>query len=194
MVNIRKIWKPVLQLSAVAVIVVLAFWLGRLATESSTVRSLVIEYGYTGIFLVAVISGINIIVPIPAVVFMPLFLEVGLNFWITVFIIAFGMSIGDTVAYFLGRAGRAVAESAKTNYILTRLERIHKRYPRAPVAILLLYAAFIPFPNEVLVIPLGFIGYRFRDLVLALLVGNIVFNSIIAIGIISLFDFLKGIL
>lgn len=55
---------------------------------------------------------------------------------------------------------------------------------------LFLYAALVPFPNEILIIPLAFTGYRVLYILPPLLVGNGIFNLLAGFGIVSLFGML----
>ena len=45
---------------------------------------------------------------------------------------------------------------------------------------LALYASFVPLPNELLVLPLSFFGYRLWKVFLVVLFGNFVFNTLAA--------------
>src|SRR3989304_1982182 len=104
--NASKIlWQTVFLLAVIAA----AFYLARLASGSEIIQEIVSSYGYIGIFVVAVVSGFNVFVPIPIASFMPLFIESGLSFWPTVIIMALGMTSADSIAFFLARAGKDIA-------------------------------------------------------------------------------------
>src|SRR3989344_3600580 len=90
------------------VIIVLAFYLGQLAKDNEFVREIIHKYGYIGVFCVAIVSGFNLAIPIPAISFLPLFLESGLNMWIVTLLITIGVTIADMAAFFLGHAGRHI--------------------------------------------------------------------------------------
>ena len=175
------------QILILVAIVAAAFYFAGIAKESEAVRQVVAAYGYAGVFVVALISGFNLAVPIPAVTFLPLFLESGLAFWPTIFVIAAGMTLADTAAYILGRVGRHVASEATTEKVLRRLEGIRERYQWAPLAVLLLFASIAPLPNEILVAPLAFLGYRVRQIFPVVFVGNVIFNTLYSQGVISIF-------
>jgi membrane protein YqaA with SNARE-associated domain len=186
-VNKSKIRKALLRLFIVGIFFVLAFWLGSIAESNETVKSLAIKYGYLGVVVVSVISGVNIVIPIPAIAFLPLFVDVGLNYWIIIFAITIGMSVGDAISYLIGQAGRTFIRTK----IFTHLESIRKEYPLAPFFILFLYAAFVPLPNELVIIPLSFLGYKFFRLAPVVIVGNLIFNIITGSGVNSIFEFVK---
>src|SRR3989338_6463813 len=104
--SVRILFKGVL----IVLVVSAAFYFALLARENGMVKELVRGYGYYGIFAVAVISGFNFAVPVPAVAFLPLFLEPGLNFWLAVILIALGTTFADAFAYLVGRFGRQIVE------------------------------------------------------------------------------------
>ena len=72
--------------------------------------------------------------------------------------------------------------------LLSVLNKMRDRYYWSPLVALGLFAAFIPFPNEVLVAPLGFMRYRLRHMFLPMFAGNLVFNILSSIGVMKLLD------
>ena len=184
----HKAIRAFLQAGAFVLVVGIAFFLSKNASESEAIRSLVGQYGYFGILVIAAISGINLAVPIPAIAFLPLFLESGLNYWATIVFISFGMTLGDSIAYLLGRAGRTFVESGLQKKINNRLEVLRTRYHYAPLAALFFFAAFVPLPNELIVVPLSFFGYRFLHMMVPVFAGNILFNILYSYGVIGFFE------
>lgn len=182
----KKIWKPALKLVLLLAVFGLAFFAAKITRENSFVKELVAGYGYSGIFVVAVISGFNLAVPVPAASFIPVFTAAGLNFWVTVAIIAIGVTLADSIAYLIGKTGHQLV-SAQNSGLSAYLEKLRARHSWWPIALLYLFAAFVPIPNEVLVIPLAFAGYKISHLLPALLLGNATFNILAGLGVINLF-------
>ncbi len=182
----QKSLKIIFKLAAVIAIFAAAFYLARFAGENETVRGIVADYGYFGIFAVAVLSGFNLAVPVPAVAFLPLFIGAGLNFWITIILITVGVTLADSFTYIVGRWGREIFDNKKA--IITALERAGERHWWAPMAVLFFFSAFIPLPNEILVMPLGFLNYKFKRIWPVILTGNFLFNYLYSKGIISVFE------
>jgi len=166
------------------------FYLANLVQENEALRETVVAYGYPGILIVSLISGFNLAVPIPAISFLPLFMESGLDFWTTIIVITIGVTIADTIAYFLGRFGFELTSGISEGKIFKKLASIHKQYPWGPPLLLFFFAALAPLPNEVLVIPMGFLGYRFIHIFPAVLLGNFIFNLLYSTGVITIFEFL----
>lgn len=174
-------------LRAIALIGVigLGLWLGRFVASDDAVQTIVRDLGYLGIFLVAYGSGFNLVVPIPAATFVPAFTAAGFGFWTVIGIMTFGLTAADMTAFLLGRVGRKV-DPAPSRGWAGRIERFQERHPKSRTLVLFLYASFFPLPNEVLLLPMGYLGARVRDVILPVLFGNLVFNAIASGGVIAL--------
>lgn len=153
---------------------------------NDTALSIVRTYGYAGVFGISIVSGFNLVVPIPAVAFMPVFSVAGLGFWTSVLVITVGVTIADTTAFLLGRSGRLVLEQRQSK-VLSALERMRTKGRAAPLVVMFVYACVAPLPNEMLAVPLGLLGYRVRQIVPPLLFGNLVFNSLASLGVLGVF-------
>ena len=175
-----------LQLLALAGVIALITWANIYAAEHDVVREMARRFGYPGIFVGAAISGFNLIVPIPVIAFFPFFMEVGFDRVLTVIVIAIGMTTGDLVGYVLGRTTRDVF-APRVKGTMARLERLRDRHRVLPFVIMFLYAAFAPIPNEILVIPLAFLRYPLAGIFTAVLAGNMIFNSLVAFGVVRVF-------
>lgn len=172
----------------VLALVVLAFGmaLGRIARDNDVVRQAVAQYGYVGVFVVALVSGFNVVVPVPAVAFMPLFVTSGLDLATTLGIIVVGVTVADLVAFSLGRAG-ADLEVLERSRAVRRLRALRERHYWMPLAVMFFYACLAPFPNELLAIPLGLMKYPARHMILPLLLGNLVFTAYATFAVLALF-------
>ncbi len=179
--------KFLLSLALIVAIFAFAFWLSEAASDNTYVQGIISRYGYFGIFVTAVISGFNLVVPIPAVSFIPALVESGLNYWASILILAFGMTVADIVAYVLGRAGRGMLSGAVNQKMIKRLDKLKGRHPLISLGAIFAFASVVPFPNEVIVVPLGFLRYKMTYLMIAIFLGNLVFNLIYSKGLIELF-------
>lgn len=185
----QKTQSLIIKILFVVVILGIAFYFGKTASSNEAIQGLVSSYGYIGIFLLSIASGFNIIVPIPVISFLPLFIESGLSFWITIFVISLGLTAGDALGFFIGRIGRE-AVSAQSKKIIERLEYLRTKYQYIPLIVMFVYASLVPLPNEVLVIPLAFMGYKLKTLFPIVLIGNILFNTLFGQTIVTIFEFL----
>ncbi|QQG45782.1 MAG: VTT domain-containing protein [Candidatus Niyogibacteria bacterium] len=173
---------------ALILIIIAVFYLAQIARENGMVRELVADYGYFGIFAVAVLSGFNLAVPVPAVAFLPLFIGAGLNFWITIILITVGVTLADSFTYIVGRLGREIIDDKRK--AIVALERVGERHKWAPMILLFLFSSIVPLPNEILVMPLGFLNYKFKRIWPVILTGNFAFNALYSTGVINLFEIL----
>jgi len=185
---VKRIEKYTVQIAAIVAIAGFAFWLALVARESTFIQETASSYGYVGILLISFASGFNLLVPIPAISFPPLYIETGLNPIVTVGLITIGMTAADSVAYLLGRLGRDVAKEMEQNRVVKFFDKIQVQHKAASLIAIFLYAALAPLPNEILAIPLGFMRFRFIVLLPILLVGNLAFNTLGAFGIVSIFN------
>ena len=172
----------------VILVVGIVLFSNTLADNDAALR-FINTFGYIGVFVFAAVSGFNLLFPIPAIAFLPVLTEAGLNVGIAIVVIGIGMTIGDAVGFWIGTLGqKAIRLRKKEHKILDTLQNIQKKYPRAPLALLGLWAAFAPLPNELMVIPLAVMGYRFVSMMILLFFGNIVFNTFVAFGILHVVD------
>jgi len=185
----RRISNKILKFLFVVLVIVLGYTLGKLEAGASFIVSTVTVFGYSGVFLMSVISGINFLVPVPFITFLPLLLSAGLLYIPTVLVIAMGLTFGDLIGFLVGLWGRE-STSLEDRKMIIRLEKIKGKYYWAPLGILFLYSSFAPFSNEVIVVPLGFLRYNIIHIFLVTLAGNIVFSFLsgsVAIGVYSFF-------
>jgi membrane protein YqaA with SNARE-associated domain len=179
--------KGVIKVVLVSLVIIAGIWLGLVATRSEVIQDVVGRYHYFGVFLAAIVSGFNLVVPVPAVAFVPLFLASGLEIGPIILVLSLGMTVADTLAFLLGKAGRTIPSVRETR-LVRRLERIRDRHYWHPLVFMFVYACVAPFPNEVVAVPLGAMGYPIAAIVPPLLMGNLVFNAIGAWGIATVFS------
>lgn len=170
------------------VLIALAFYLARLAPESEAVSSFVASYGYLGILLISLVSGFNLAVPVPAIAFMPLFVEAGLSYWVSIVVITAGVTLADSLAYLLARTGRLVVSEKWGKQVFAILETWREKYRIAPYVLLLLFASLAPLPNEVMLVPMGLMGYRYRKLLPVILLGNLAFGILYSQGLLGIYE------
>jgi membrane protein YqaA with SNARE-associated domain len=176
-----------LRILLMGLLLALVVWANLYASQHDVVREATQRFGYPGVFVAAALSGFNLVVPIPVIAFFPFFMEIGMAAAPTVALIALGMTTGDLVGYLVGRTARGVVELPEGG-IVRRLESLRERHPKLPVLVMFLYAAFAPLPNELLVLPMAFLRYPVVGIFVAVLAGNMIFNTLIALGVLSVFE------
>lgn len=180
----------VLQFLALLTAVGCMYWILSL-TESvrgnEAALALVEQYGHFGIFLAALVGGFNVFVPVPAAVLTPVFMEAGFSLYVIIFILTLGTTVADSIGYALGVIGRHATAKAPPHWVQDIEQWVGER-PTLVVPTVFLYAAFIPFPNEILLLPLGLAGFRYRTLILPLIGGSLLNQTMLATGFNGIFS------
>lgn len=177
----NKVLSSLYKLVLLLALIVLAVYMSRFISESSVLVSFIGKYGYIAVFVAGLIGGLNFVIPVPAITFMPFFLAGGLNPVIVVVVIALAATLADTLSYLFGSAGRdfVLEENSK---LMSYLDR--KKDSNMPwlYFLLFLFASFAPLPNEILVVGYAFIGVSYKKILPIVFIGNLVFNSLGALG------------
>ncbi|MFC1741899.1 hypothetical protein ACFL3V_05165 [Nanoarchaeota archaeon] len=104
----------------------------------------------------------------------------GLNPFLLGLIAGIGMTIGNSLYFFLGGRGRAVL-SGRFHKQAERMLKWIQCHPSWAVQVLIfLYVGFTPFPNNLLTAAGGVMEYPFRKVLPPLLLGNIVLTASLA--------------
>ena len=172
----------VLKILAVVALVVFTVWVNVRASEIEAVKDMVASAGYAGLLAASVISGFNLVAPVPVAVFYPFLIESGFDPVPTLATIAIGMTGGDFLGFLIGDTTRELAGHRLVRF-RARTEARHARHRFLPLGFLFLYAAFVPFPNELVVIPMAFMRYSMARVMTAVLLGNVIFNTMVAFGV-----------
>lgn len=177
-------------LSAIFVLVVVgAFVLADYVTKSEIAQQIVSQFGYLGVIALAIIAGLNVLVPVPAATFTPVFLAAGLWLPFIILTLTLGTLIADLIGYWFGSWSREYVD-AHYPRTMTFLQGLNERHARYVLPTVFLYSAIVPLPNETIVIPLALLGFRFEQLLPALFLGNIVNQTFLAYGIANIFTYL----
>ena len=151
------------------------------------VNSIGVNNSYLLIFIVASLGGVS---SLTSTTFYTAYVTViagGVNIYIAGVVAGIGVSIGDSLFYFLGRKGNKIIHSNTKKYI----DKVSRRLENKPYYIvfsfIFFYAGFTPFPNDILTLSLGITRQSYRRIIVPLLLGNLV--SLILIGIILTTDF-----
>ncbi len=172
---LRFVLKALFVLGAVVLIV---WWTAR----NPLAASLFERGGWPALFLMSVASGFNLLVPVPVISFLPAILDAGFGLVPAVLVIASGMAVGDMIGYAIGFFGRSLAPPTMSRFTL-QVEGMIKTSPWLSFGLLVIWAAFVPLPNEILVLPMAYFGYSMWRIVSAVVVGNVVFNSLSAYAV-----------
>ncbi|MFO8015850.1 MAG: hypothetical protein R6U32_01990 [Candidatus Woesearchaeota archaeon] len=164
-----------------AMIMFIVFWtaLITIVGPENLVSMVGVEEVHAVAFFLAVFGALSSLTPVSIYPAIGTFAAGGANPIILGIVAGAGLAIGDSFFFFLGKEVRG----AVSGYIRRRLKGFLewlKEYPWfVPVAVYL-YVAFTPFPNNVLTGGLAFTGYRFRRLILPLMLGDLTLAFMVA--------------
>jgi len=144
------------------------------------IENLGIKNSYLIVFLTCLFGGISIFFPFPYYLIVFTLGAGGLNPFLIGLFAGIGLAVGDTTSYLLGHTGRIILPKSSKRIS----EKIHKKIALYPewlkYFLFFIWGALVPLPNDLLLIPMGAIGYSYKKVVIPLVLGSIVFNTIIA--------------
>lgn len=186
----RKIPKRILEISGIVLVIAVtllgAFFLTQYVKDNETAQRIVEHFGYLGILTISIIIGLNLFLPIPAATFAPIFVSAGLPLPGIIVMLVLGSVIADSAGYLMGVGGRHITK--RTHPALQeKMQAFAERHRRFLLPLVFLYSVFSPFPNEVILIPLAIMGIRYRVVFLPLLLGTVVFETLVAYGLTGTF-------
>jgi membrane protein YqaA with SNARE-associated domain len=165
--------------------VALAQWL----STSAEAVSLTERFGYAGLLVVGIVTGLNFIIPIPAATFSALYSAAGLALPGIILALALGTLIADMIGFWVGTKLRRLVDESYPTISHFAHQAAARRYHILFVFVML-YAALVPFPNEAILIPLAVAGIKLKYLLLPLIIGNMLHQTILLLGIDTLTRFL----
>lgn len=171
----------------VAVIFSASIFLTEYVANDIGAQLLVQQFGYIGVLLVGFITGLSMISPVPAATFTPIFTAGGIPLLTAIGLSVIGTMCANFVSYYIGRLGH---DFTNTHYpkIQKRILNLYIERKELLPYLVFGFTAFIPFPDEIYLIPLGIIGVRIREFIIPLFLGTVFFQSMTALGFHNIFQ------
>jgi len=140
------------------------------------IRFIGIKNSYLLMFVLGLIGGTSIFFPLPYYLFEFTLAAGKINPLVLGISTGLGVIAGETTSYLIGYTGREVLSGRMVKFA----EKVNiwcssKHSWLVPIA-LFFYGIFIPFPNDLIIIPLGVARYPYWKMMIPLGVGNIIFN------------------
>lgn len=165
----------------ILLIAVWSYFLYQISPDE-LVAKIGVTNGYIISFFVAFVGGLSNFVNFPYQLIIFSLGAGGLNPLLLGVTSGSGEFLGDSVSYFVGYHGSKVLPK--------NLQGIFKKFtnwclyaPQWLVTIaLFLYGAFIPLPNDFIIIPMAFGHYPYWRMMIPIALGNVFFNTMIALG------------
>jgi len=183
--GISDLVKKGILLIGLIVVLVAAVIVGQYISSNESFVQLIATFGYAGVFVAAIIAGVNVILPVPAAAFTPVFIEAGLTTPLIIISLAAGTLVADLIGYLIGHTSRELL-AAKHPRVLALTQKVSTKHPVIVVSFVALYAGFVPLPNELILIPLALGGVPWRWLVLPLFFGAIMIQTLLVTGVSAL--------
>lgn len=175
-------------LSVFTAIIIGSFFAAEAVEKSTVAQELVATFGYLGVLVIAVVAGLNALVPVPAATFVPIFLAGGLSMYLIIATLVAGTIIADLIGFYVGRFGSTfVTEHYPRTY--ERIKSLHENNSRWLPLFVFGYAAFIPFPNEAYLIPFGILGIPLRRFIVPVMLGATVYQTLASYGVENVFRY-----
>ena len=187
--NTRKIIHFALLAVLMTWVVIGALFLTAYITENATAQKAIAQLGYAGVLLVAIVSGVNTIAPVPPATFVPIFTAAGLLMPMIILTLIIGTTIADLTGYVFGRWSKDFV-TAHYPRTFRYIEKLHIENKVLLFLFVFMYAAAAPFPNEAFIIPFALIGVPLRKFIIPMVVGTIIYHTVTAYGMDNLYKFL----
>lgn len=186
--NARKIFHFCIIACILTGVLIGSFFIAQAIEQNIVAQEIVASFGYFGALFIAIIAGLNALIPIPAATFVPIFLAGGLLMPAIIAMLVLGTVIADLVSYYLGRYGSTFV-TAHYPRTYEKIKRLHETHSAWLPWFVLLYASLVPFPNEAYLIPFGILGVPLRLWILPVIAGATIYQVFAAYGIDNMFRF-----
>lgn len=135
---------------------------------------------YAVLFLMSVIGGSSVVTASSYYLTVSVLALGGLNYFLIGVVGGVGVSIGDSIYYYLGFRGRDIS-SEKFKSRITKIDSFLKRFPEWAIPIFIYFYSFTPFvSNDLMVTFMGLIEYPYKKTIVPLILGNITGTTILA--------------
>lgn len=158
-----------------------SYFLYRVSPQE-LINKIGVTNGYLISFFVAFVGGLSNFVNFPYQLIIFSLGAAGLSPLLLGITSGSGEFLGDSVSYFIGYHGSKVLPK-NLQSIFKRFTNWCIRGPKWLVTLaLFLYGAFIPLPNDFIIFPLSLGHYPYFRMMIPLALGNVFFNTMIALG------------
>lgn len=157
----------------------------NLISPDRIVAKIGVGNSYIILFLISAIGGVSSISASSYYLAVSVFASGGLNPIFLGLVGGVGVTIGDSLFFYLGKKGQEIS-SKKIHEKTNKWKKWINKSPKSLIPFLIyLYVGFTPAPNDLMTVPLGFMNYSYKRLIIPLLLGNI--TATILISYISIY-------
>lgn len=169
-------------LLSILVLLILAWSLLLYLTgPAELVEAIGVRNGYILGFLVAAIGGVSTVTSISFYSVVTALAAGGLNPFLLGLVMGTGVTIGDSLFFYLGRTGRRTLPDKIQYHVDQALEWAYDQRRGTIHVLIFAWAAFMPLPNDLITIPSGMSKLRAVEILPFILAGNITFTTLLAL-------------
>ena len=185
--NLKKIAHLTIILLIITLLLSLSIYLTKYVANDLAAQLFVQDFGYIGVLLISFIAGLNLFIPVPAATFIPIFTAGGISLLTAIPLLIIGTMTANLLSYVVGRLGN---QFTRLHYprIQQKIFRLYFERRELLPYLVFCFAAFIPVPDEVYLIPLGIIGVKLREFIVPLFLGTVFFQTMTALGFQNIFQ------
>lgn len=167
----------------IGVVFFIALWSAALAFigPQSIVEWIGRDHGYAVAFVIAALGGVSTFTASSFYLTIVTFASGGLKPWLLALVAGTGITIGDSLFFYLGTRGREVLEGRMRRFAEELSEWLKKRPAWVMPLIIFAYTGLTPLPNDILTVGLGLSGYPYKKAILPLWLGNITLTFLLAL-------------
>lgn len=171
-------------IGAIIIIIIILCWSFFMYNYDINIitNKLGVTNSYIILFITAFIGGSSILFVFPYYLLSISLGAAGLNPFLIGISAGLGIMLGDATSYFVGYSSREFIHQSRFDKYIKKINIwCEKKSGLALTIFFFIYGAFIPLPNDVVVVPMGIIRHRYWKVLVPLGIGNIVFNTWLAI-------------
>jgi len=177
----RKIYKGILYFSFLilifASVLVSVYFIG----PETIVAKIGVNNAYLLIFFMALFAGFSVWTSTAYMITLVSLALGGINPFVLGLIAGIGLSIGDIFMFFIASKGRKIITGKWDKRIEKFSKRIKNRGSKWIAVLSYIYIGLTPFPNDFLIIFLGFIEYPMKKIYPVIILGDLTFSTLVAV-------------
>jgi membrane protein YqaA with SNARE-associated domain len=186
MLQKHKFLSVLIFIGVIAITLTASWYLTAYVLHDVGSQEFIQDFGYFGIFIISLVAGLNILVPVPAASFVPVFTAGGISLFSIIALLVAGTMAANFISYATGKFGSKIATSHYPK-LQKKLNTLYTKNQTLLPYFVFGFAAFIPVPDEVYLVPLGIIGVHFTKIIIPLFIGTVLYQTLAAFGVTNIF-------
>lgn len=189
--KLKRIFHLFLFVSLVILIVSFSILLTQYVANNENAQLLIQEFGHIGIIIISFLIGVSGISPVPAGTFTPIFTASGIHIITVITLAVVGTMLANLASYYIGRLGHKFTNA---NYpkIQEKVVALYSEKKKLIPYFVFMFSGFVPFPDEIYLIPFGVMGVKIKEFIIPLILGTTLFQTATALGFNSIFQIILG--